>query len=223
MPADLRSAWWTITVTADHDEAGEPGRHRSAEAGADHRPGEHQIQCSNRRPIAPLPRGRQGDKLARFRSHAARPVSMPREHARIPAYTGTPPAEGEARTRQAFTIDRSERARIAWSWLLLVTIFLHALVPIGSPLARTNGSPFSASTIEVSTTPSRATTAPAREQVGEPGPDTAPALLAAGPAAAARFLPGPRLGDGQSALPTADPPPHSARLRPLGARAPPAS
>ena len=38
---------------------------------------------------------------------------------------------------------------------MVATICVHALVPVGSPLARTNGSPFSAATLEVSTAPSR--------------------------------------------------------------------
>lgn len=40
-----------------------------------------------------------------------------------------------------------------WLWLLVATIAVHALLPIGSPLLRTNGSPFSAATVDVSTAP----------------------------------------------------------------------
>jgi hypothetical protein len=40
-------------------------------------------------------------------------------------------------------------------WLLLAAIFAHALLPVGSPLFRSNGSAFSASTVDVSLAPSR--------------------------------------------------------------------
>lgn len=38
-----------------------------------------------------------------------------------------------------------------WCVLLLVTIFGHALLPVGSPASAQSGSPFSASTVDVST------------------------------------------------------------------------
>ena len=41
-------------------------------------------------------------------------------------------------------------------WLLVLAILTHALLPIAAPWARTNGSAFSASTVEVTTGPSRA-------------------------------------------------------------------
>lgn len=40
-------------------------------------------------------------------------------------------------------------------WLLLASILAHALLPVGSPLARTSGSAFSATTAEVALSPSR--------------------------------------------------------------------
>lgn len=40
-------------------------------------------------------------------------------------------------------------------WLLLLSIFTHALIPTGSPLHRIAGSAFSASTADVSLAPSR--------------------------------------------------------------------
>ncbi|QAY76039.1 hypothetical protein [Sphingosinicella sp. BN140058] len=40
-------------------------------------------------------------------------------------------------------------------WLLLASILAHALLPVGSPLARTSGSAFSASTADVSLGASR--------------------------------------------------------------------
>lgn len=42
-----------------------------------------------------------------------------------------------------------------WLWLILVTVFAHALLPVGSPLVRTSGSAFSATTADVSLAPSR--------------------------------------------------------------------
>ena len=42
-------------------------------------------------------------------------------------------------------------------WLLLLSIFTHAVVPTGSPLQRTSGSAFSASTAEVAIAPKRKT------------------------------------------------------------------
>ena len=40
-------------------------------------------------------------------------------------------------------------------WLLFLSIFTHALVPAGSPLHRTSGSAFSATTTEVAIAPKR--------------------------------------------------------------------
>ena len=40
-------------------------------------------------------------------------------------------------------------------WFLLLSIFTHALVPMGAPLQRITGSAFSASTADVSLAPSR--------------------------------------------------------------------
>jgi hypothetical protein len=40
-------------------------------------------------------------------------------------------------------------------WLLLVSIFVHALLPTGSPIHRATGSAFSASTTDVSLKPAR--------------------------------------------------------------------
>lgn len=40
-------------------------------------------------------------------------------------------------------------------WLLFLSIFTHALVPAGSPLHRTSGSAFSATTAEVAIAPKR--------------------------------------------------------------------
>ena len=53
------------------------------------------------------------------------------------------------------TMSGAARTRGVALWLLLLSIFTHALVPAGSPLQRTSGSAFSASTVEVSLAPSR--------------------------------------------------------------------
>lgn len=43
-----------------------------------------------------------------------------------------------------------------WLWLTLATVLGHALAPVGSPIARTSGSAFSASTHDVALGASRA-------------------------------------------------------------------
>ncbi len=50
---------------------------------------------------------------------------------------------------------RRNQAWLVWLWLLLATIATHAVLPSGSPLARTAGSAFSATTIDVTLTPQR--------------------------------------------------------------------
>ena len=45
--------------------------------------------------------------------------------------------------------------RQACLWLSIATVFAHAVLPVGSPLARASGSAFSASTLEVALGPSR--------------------------------------------------------------------
>lgn len=42
-----------------------------------------------------------------------------------------------------------------WAWLVLAAIFVHALLPVGSAILRSSGSPFSATTVEVSVAPKR--------------------------------------------------------------------
>ena len=62
-------------------------------------------------------------------------------------------------------------------WLILATVFLHALLPVGSPMSRTVGSAFSATTVDVSLAPNRngASTLIAQQEaisnVGLGGPD----------------------------------------------------
>jgi hypothetical protein len=67
----------------------------------------------------------------------------------------------------------------AWAALLLAIILAHALLPIASPTVKTSGSPFSASTLEVSTAPTRkAPVAGERQAIKDPdiGLDMAPAF-----------------------------------------------
>ena len=42
-----------------------------------------------------------------------------------------------------------------WLWLTLAAVLVHALLPVGSPVVRTVGSPFSSATVDVSTAPAR--------------------------------------------------------------------
>lgn len=51
-------------------------------------------------------------------------------------------------------------------WLLLLSIFTHAIVPAGSPLHRTPGSAFSATTAEVAIAPKRKSSASEPAQAG---------------------------------------------------------
>lgn len=44
---------------------------------------------------------------------------------------------------------------MTWLWLLLAAIGTHAMLPVGSPLARSSGSAFSAATADVSLGPQR--------------------------------------------------------------------
>lgn len=48
---------------------------------------------------------------------------------------------------------------LIYVWLSIATVFAHAVVPLGSPVARISGSAFSASTSDVSLVPSRRGTA----------------------------------------------------------------
>ncbi|MDT9601054.1 hypothetical protein [Sphingosinicella rhizophila] len=48
-----------------------------------------------------------------------------------------------------------QRPPIAALWLILATIFAHALLPVGSPMSRASGSAFNATTMDVSLAPAR--------------------------------------------------------------------
>lgn len=81
-------------------------------------------------------------------------------------------------TAQAARQKRQQPPLIAL-WLVLATIFAHALLPAGSPMSRTFGSAFSATTLEVALAPARseASTLLVRQEVGSNaglgGPDPA--------------------------------------------------
>lgn len=65
----------------------------------------------------------------------------------------------------------------AWAALLLATILAHALLPIAPPTVKTSGSPFSASTLEVSTAPNRKTeVAEQRQVLKDPASDAEPLI-----------------------------------------------
>lgn len=53
------------------------------------------------------------------------------------------------------SLARQGSAWLCWLWLLVATIAFHAVVPTGSPLVRTSGSAFSATTADVSLAPKR--------------------------------------------------------------------
>lgn len=78
------------------------------------------------------------------------------------------------------------RAGIGFLWLSLAIIFAHALSPAGSRLLSSSGSAFNGFTSEVSLGPSRSSH-PERDKTrkteiakGDPGGNSAPAVLAAG-------------------------------------------
>lgn len=111
----------------------------------------------------------------------------------------------------------ARRIRIATAWLLLALILLHALLPLGSPLARASGSAFSAATVEVSLAPPRGSeiledARAAAPGDGEGGPGGPPAFLLLG--MVRRRSPAHEAPDTRPRLPF--------RLRqPFDARAPP--
>ena len=119
-----------------------------------------------------------------------------------------------------------QRPRMAALWLILATIFAHALLPVGSPLSRNSGSAFSATTPDVSLVPARggASAVLAREDggssasLGGSDPPHSPAATLLAPAA------------GFASARAAAPPPAAPALRPrpastqpYAARAPPLS
>jgi len=121
---------------------------------------------------------------------------------------------------------RTCKAWTAWLWLLLATICVHALLPVGSPLARSSGSPFSATTIDVSIAPSRKTASLAdagideRSDEGAAGSDgTGDAVLPTADYLKAKYPPATEPAHRGAALPPA----LRDGLRLAQARAPPHS
>jgi hypothetical protein len=109
-------------------------------------------------------------------------------------------------------------------WLVMAAIFTHALLPTGSPVQRSAGSAFSASTIDVTTIPRRDadTQDPRLEGAGDARAGTAPpdrpseAFVVLPAAVSARL---PRIGLDFARL--LDFPEHQLQASPYRARGPP--
>ena len=115
---------------------------------------------------------------------------------------------------------------LAALWLLFATIFAHALLPVDSPMSRTFGSAFSATTLDVSLAPVRSEASDLLVQheagsntgLGGPDPTLSPAAVVAVPASApvfARDLAAPRLAGPELPWPRAGSRPYSPRAPPL--------
>ncbi len=120
------------------------------------------------------------------------------------------------------------KTKLAGLWLLLAAIFVHALVPVGSPVFRSAGSAFSASTSDVSLPPSRKLTkeAAARQEEGRSERDgsspSPPVLVQLADRASIAGMPGPlRQSAGFRHFTLS--PAAWASTPPLGARAPPSA
>lgn len=110
-------------------------------------------------------------------------------------------------------------------WLILAAIFAHALLPVGSPMARIPGSAFSAATIDVALAPSRGGAA-AFQAPKLNGPE--PGLGGFDPTGSPAAIPPAVALGSESALAAAPAPPSapdlrsaSVRTRPYAPRAPP--
>ena len=142
---------------------------------------------------------------------------------------GSPKPRGLQRNRPGDWSEFLARARrnilhLIGLWLSIAMVLGHALAPVGSPVARTKGSAFSASTSDVSLGPSRAglTAKIKRAQDGTgdgaAGSDERPAPFpapAGPPAPAARHDDAPVFRIASAAAPS------GAAPRPFDARAPP--
>lgn len=119
------------------------------------------------------------------------------------------------------------RSRALAAWLLLLSIFTHAFVPLGAPVQAASGSAFSASTAEVSLAPRRMSL-PGKGQAQLKGKEDGGSAGAAGvpppfPPAYAPALQPPVSTDLEApfyAAPVRAPAPSAS---PFSARAPPAS
>lgn len=65
------------------------------------------------------------------------------------------PYVGDMAQQVASSGNNSTRVPLLAYWLLLLSIFTHAVIPVGFPLQRTAGSAFSAATADVSLVPTR--------------------------------------------------------------------
>lgn len=75
---------------------------------------------------------------------------------------------------------RISKASLVWLCALLSAILAHALLPVGSPLLRSSGSPFSATTFEVSTVPARKSARTIAEEAADASSDANEGFGAAG-------------------------------------------
>ena len=108
-------------------------------------------------------------------------------------------------------------------WLLVLAILTHALLPVAAPWARTNGSAFSASTVEVTTGPSRARQQlkPALVRRADPPPGASAAPAAAVLYGAAELSAGSLASPPAHAPARPEVPPSDHRRAPAQPRAPP--
>lgn len=117
------------------------------------------------------------------------------------------------------------RRPLAALWLVLAAIFAHALLPVGSPLARASGSAFSATTPDVSLAPARSgahaflAAGEGGSSTGLGGSDPPRETAATLPAAAFRLKPQPGAAPPPPAAP--DLPRRPAQTQPYASRAPP--
>lgn len=122
--------------------------------------------------------------------------------------------------------EAQQRTFVAAVWLVLAAIFAHALLPVGTPMARQSGSAFSAATVDVSLQPVRSSTLShfaLQDEDSRTGANGADWLVGADDAsvapAGARFRldPGPSESPAMAWLPIS----HRAASWPQAARAPP--
>ena len=132
--------------------------------------------------------------------------------------------------RQTATAQAAQQKRqqtpLAALWLILAAIFAHALLPVGSPMDRTFGSAFSATTFDVSLAPrGEASTLLVQQETGSsaglggPDPALSPAAVLPTSGALSAFARAP--APASPAAPELRSPP--ARSKPYAPRAPPLS
>lgn len=123
------------------------------------------------------------------------------------------------------TPEAQQRPFIAAVWLLLASIFAHALLPVGTPMSNLSGSAFSAGTVDVSLQPVRSSafsSPPLQDENSRSGPDGgdgpgADDVLSAGSDRRLALAPHAGMPRATASLPSLRP----AGSRPQAARAPP--